>query len=385
MPIRSAHFLKLFIITRLMTTPIVVVSGFLGAGKTSLVQHLLNTGDRKIGLLVNDVGRINIDASLIKRETVDHEGFKMVQVENGCACCSASDDLYVSIRKLMTMGSFDVIVIECSGVAEPKRLFSNLDAAFEEEGISDKVAMSHVVTVVDCQQFMNNLTTNKEGDSQRFVSDLLAEQLEAADLILVNKTDRVTIDEVARVSDVIQSMNPTSRILQSAHSRVPVRDVLVFDDPSTSAALLSTDEEHRIATKKRKLSSVQTYVYQRRRPFNAVLFEKYVIKEAPLWFRSCILRSKGFCWFADRMDMAFYFSQTGMHTSLSHSGAWWGDVPRSCWPLDDVKEIEVDFEGFFDDRRQELVFIGLGFVEKDVDQLFDKCLLSLEETLVLEK
>jgi len=111
MPIRSAHFLKLFIITRLMTTPIVVVSGFLGAGKTSLVQHLLNTGDRKIGLLVNDVGRINIDASLIKRETVDHEGFKMVQVENGCACCSASDDLYVSIRKLMTMGSFDVIVM----------------------------------------------------------------------------------------------------------------------------------------------------------------------------------------------------------------------------------------------------------------------------------
>jgi G3E family GTPase len=370
--------------------PVTVLSGFLGAGKTTLLNYILNNPEgRRVAVIVNDMSEINIDAQLVKSDGLRRTEAKLVEMQNGCICCTLREDLLVEVAQLARDGRFDYLLIESTGISEPMPVAETFTFA-DEQGVSlsDVARLDTMVTVVDGLNFLRDFGSldsleDRElalgEEDQRDVVDLLVEQVEFADVLILNKTDLLSEQEVDRLEGILRHLNPGAEVVRAAHGRVPLNAVLNtsrFDFARAAEApgwLRELRGEHIPETAEYGITS---FVYRARRPLHPARFSAFLLSEWP-----GVLRSKGLCWVASRSDWVGLWSQAGATCSLEPGGRWWAATPRSEWPEEVAvqAQLELEFHGEHGDRRQELVFIGIDMNEPLLRAGLDQCLLRDEE------
>lgn len=375
--------------------PVTVLSGFLGAGKTTLLNHILNNRDgRKVAVIVNDMSEINIDAAVVNREVeLNRAEEKLVEMSNGCICCTLREDLLVEINRLAKEKRFDYLVIESTGISEPLPVAETF--TFEDEdgtSLSDVAQLDTMVTVVDAVNFSRDLdeadSLQSRGESlgeedERTISDLLVDQVEFADVIILNKTDLITNKERDQLEHGLRQLNRNAEIIYASFSDVSLDKVLNtgrFDFVRAAQSpgwLAELRGEHTPETEEFGISN---FVYRARRPFHPARFANLIKND---WHGN-VLRSKGFFWLASRPDAVGEWSQAGGIVRHGPAGIWWADTPREHWPegSDERALIEADFDGEYGDRRQEIVFIGQNLEPTKTCQALDSCLLSDEEMAI---
>ena len=373
--------------------PVTVLSGFLGAGKTTLLNHILhNKEGLKVAVIVNDMSEVNVDADLVKNEhTLSRTEEKLVEMSNGCICCTLREDLLEEVNNLAKAGRFDYLVIESTGISEPLPVAETFTFA-DEDGVSlsDVADLDTMVTVVDAVNFLKDYeeakylqdTQESLGDEdERSVADLLVDQVEFADVILVSKTDLASSEDVSRLEAILKTLNTHAQIIPIANGKVDVDAVLStgsFDFERAQQApgwLAEMRGEHVPETEEYGISS---FSYQARRPFHPEKFFAFLHGTERY---GKLLRSKGYFWLATRPEFAGQWSQAGGIARYGFGGMFWSAVPRSRWPDDPeyLASIEKSWEEPFGDMRQELVFIGQGLDESSVRAALDDCLLNDEE------
>ncbi len=373
--------------------PVTVLSGFLGAGKTTLLNHVLNNREgRKVAVIVNDMSEINIDAQLLREggAELSRQDEKLVEMSNGCICCTLREDLLVEINRLAAEGRFDYLLIESTGISEPMPVAETFTFRDEEgRSLSDVARLDTMVTVVDAFNFLRDYGSGDflrdRGESmgeedERTVVDLLIEQIEFCDVIVVNKADLITAEEMARLRGIVRALNPRAEIVTARFGRVPldrVLDTRSFSFEEAAAApgwLREMRGEHVPETQEYGISS---FSYRARLPFHPQRF--WDLLHAEVW--DGVLRSKGYFWLASRMDFAGSWSQAGGAYRHGAAGLWWSAVDEHDWPQspEDRVRIRQVFEDDFGDRRQELVFIGIGMDEAAIRAGLDACLLNAAE------
>jgi len=375
--------------------PVTVLSGFLGAGKTTVLSHILNNREgKKVAVIVNDMSEINIDASLVQQEvSLSHQEEKLVEMSNGCICCTLREDLLLEVNNLAREGRFDYLVIESTGISEPLPVAETFTFA-DEDGVSlsDVATLDTMVTVVDAVNFLSDYDEAKDlqetgqslgEEDERSVADLLIDQVEFADVLLISKTDLVEKVEIERLTAILRSLNTKARIIPISQGQVPTDDVLntkLFDFKSAQRApgwLKEMRGEHVPETEEYGIGS---FSYVARRPFHPErVFEFFHNTEK----FGKLIRSKGYFWLATRPEFAWQWSQAGGIARYGFAGMFWHAVPRDSWPEDEesLENIFKSWEEPFGDMRQELVFIGQGLDQKGMTDTLDQCLLTQEELL----
>ena len=375
--------------------PVTVLSGFLGAGKTTVLSHILNNRQgKRVAVIVNDMSDINIDAAMVKNDvSLSHSEEKLVEMSNGCICCTLREDLLLEVNKLAKDGRFDYLVIESTGISEPLPVAETFTFA-DEEGVSlsDVAILDTMVTVVDAVNFLKDYEDAKYlqdsgeslgEDDERCVADLLADQVEFADVLLVSKTDLVEPSEVERLIAILKSLNTHAQVIPISHGQVPVDEVLstgLFDFERAQEApgwLKEMRGEHVPETEEYGISS---FSYVARRPFHPEKFHQFVHGTEQY---GKLIRSKGYFWLATRPEFAGQWSQAGGIARYGFAGMFWKAVPEHNWPTDEesMATIKMQWEEPFGDMRQELVFIGQGLDQQAVLNALDDCLLSEDELL----
>lgn len=375
--------------------PVTVLSGFLGAGKTTVLSHILsNRQGRRVAVIVNDMSEINIDSAIIKNEvTLSRSEEKLVEMSNGCICCTLREDLLIEVAKLAKQGCFDNLVIESTGISEPLPVAETFTFSDEEDvSLSDIADLDTMVTVVDGVNFLKDYEEAKflqdtgeslGEDDERSVADLLVEQVEFADVILMSKVDLVTAEEVERLKAILGTLNPDAKLLPIAHGEVSLDSVLntgLFDFERAQQApgwLKQMRGEHVPETEEYGISS---FTYCARKPFHPEKFYNFLHGTEGY---GKLLRSKGYFWLATRPEFAGQWSQAGGIARYGFGGMFWSAVPRNRWPDDPdyLASISEQWVEPFGDMRQELVFIGQGLDEERIRQALDACLLSDEQLL----
>ena len=370
--------------------PVTVLSGFLGSGKTTLLKTILaNREGLRVALIVNDMAEVNIDAALVGQgaAAVSQLGEKIVELSNGCICCTLRDDLLVEVARLAKEGRFDYLVIESTGIAEPLPVAETFTFA-GEDGVSlgDVARLDTLVTVVDGFNFFNDYTSDDllqargqstGPDDQRSLAQLLADQIEFADVIVLNKCDLLSENQREIVTHLIRSLNPDARFLTSEYGRVAVKELLntrrfSFDAASKSPLWLRTlrGEEHPETDE----YGIRSFVYRARRPFHPERFHAWSLTPP-----AGVVRSKGFFFLANRLDEVGEWSQAGGICRTSEAGSWWAAVPRSEWPSapDSLALIHKNWHEPHGDRRQEIVCIGTAQMDEPALRAqLDACLLT---------
>ncbi|MBA9027069.1 GTP-binding protein [Peribacillus huizhouensis] len=371
--------------------PVTVLSGYLGSGKTTLLNHILhNREEKKIAVIVNDMSEVNIDAALIKSGGFSRTEEKLVELQNGCICCTLREDLLLEVEKLALQGNIDYIVIESTGISEPVPVAQTFTYAFEDLGI-DLTALCQLdtmVTVVDANRFWHDFSTGetllerKQGASEqdeREVADLLIEQIEFANVIVLNKIDLVTKKHVAELKGVLQTLNPDARLIETIHAQIPVEEVLGtqsfdFEKSSQSAGWIKElNEEHVPETEEYNIAS---FVYRRKRPFHPVRLSHW-LEQWPVE----IIRAKGFLWLATRNNLATLLSQAGPSLTIEQAGLWIAAYPEKEKQkmLAAEPELLEQWDKEYGDRMTELVLIGIHMDQEKIINTLDQCLLTEEE------
>ena len=381
--------------------PVTVLSGFLGAGKTTLLNHILhNKEGLKAAVIVNDMSEVNIDANLVKSEnTLSRTEEKLVEMSNGCICCTLREDLMIEVEKLAKAQRFDYLIIESTGISEPIPVAQTF--SFEsEDGSIDLSKFSYVdtmVTVVDSFNFMKDFSspeyltdrnlTNIDGDSRTIVN-LLTDQIEFANVILLNKIDLITKSELSNLKDIIHKLNPEAQIISTNYSKVNLNCIIntgIFDfekAESSAGWIKELENEHTPETEEYGIGS---FVYRRNIPFHPKKFLDFVQQKFPL----NVIRSKGLFWIASRNDQALNFSSAGGSIKADAAGVWWASMPFSerikyASFIDNQEEIESGWEKDFGDRKIELVFIGQNLNVDAITHELDLCLLNENELVDLK-
>ncbi len=377
--------------------PVTVLSGFLGSGKTTLLNHILhNKENLKVAVIVNDMSEINVDANLVKNEnTLSRTEEKLVEMSNGCICCTLREDLMIEVEKLAKANRFDYLLIESSGISEPVPVAQTFSFVDEESGI-DLSRFSFVdtmVTVVDSFNFfkdfgspetlMDRDLTDIEGD-YRTIVDLLTDQVEFANVIILNKTDLVSEQELAFLSNTIKKLNPSAKLIESTHSKINPKEILHtgmfnFEEAEQSAGWIEelNKEEHKPETEEYGISS---FVYRTKKPFDPVRFWNYIQQGFPL----SIIRSKGLFWLASRPGQAMVWGQAGGSLKADSAGVWWSSMPfenriQQMSFIENQQHIESDWDNVFGDRKNEIVFIGQKINKELIISHLDSCLSTDEE------
>ena len=376
--------------------PVTVLSGFLGAGKTTLLNHILhNKQGMKAAVIVNDMSEVNVDADLVKNEnTLSRTEEKLVEMSNGCICCTLREDLMIEVEKLAKAQKFDYLIIESTGISEPIPVAQTF--SFEsEDGSIDLSRFSYVdtmVTVVDAFNFLKDFSspqylkdrnlTDIEGD-ERTIVNLLTDQVEFANVILLNKTDLVTEPDLRNLYDIINKLNPDARIIPTNHSKVNLQEVIntgLFDfekAESSAGWIKELENEHIPETEEYGIGS---FVYRRKKPFHPNRFLEFIQHTFP----KNIIRSKGLFWIASRPDQALVWSSAGGSLKTDPAGVWWDSMPFSerinyADFVNNQQMIESEWSSDFGDRKIELVFIGQQLDVSAITNKLDECLLNQEE------
>jgi len=375
--------------------PVTVLSGFLGAGKTTVLSNILNNRDnKKVAVIVNDMSEINIDSAIVQNEvSLNRSEEKLVEMSNGCICCTLREDLLEEVTKLAKEGRFDYLVIESTGISEPLPVAETFTFA-DEDGVSlsDVAKLDTMVTVVDAVNFLKDYEEAKYlqetgeslgEDDERSVADLLVDQIEFADLILISKTDLVRPSDKERLTAILQALNTDAKIIPIAHGKVDIDEVLntgLFDFEKAQQApgwLKEMRGEHVPETEEYGIGS---FSYEARRPFHPEKFHQFLHSTEKF---GKLLRSKGYFWLATRPQLAGQWSQAGGIASYGFAGVFWKAFPEKDWPDDEdyLASIKKQWVEPFGDMRQELVFIGQGLDRSKIIEALDECLLSEEEVL----
>ena len=376
--------------------PVTVLSGFLGVGKTTLLNHILhNKQGMKAAVIVNDMSEVNVDADLVKNEnTLSRTEEKLVEMSNGCICCTLREDLMIEVEKLAKAQKFDYLIIESTGISEPIPVAQTF--SFEsEDGSIDLSRFSYVdtmVTVVDAFNFLKDFSspqylkdrnlTDIEGD-ERTIVNLLTDQVEFANVILLNKTDMVTESDLRNLYDIINKLNPDARIIPTNHSKVNLQEVIntgLFDfekAESSAGWIKELENEHIPETEEYGIGS---FVYRRKKPFHPNRFLDFIQHTFP----KNIIRSKGLFWIASRPDQALVWSSAGGSLKTDPAGVWWDSMPFSerinyADFVNNQQMIESEWSSDFGDRKIELVFIGQQLDVSAITKKLDECLLNQEE------
>ncbi|CAD6540727.1 GTP-binding protein [Paraburkholderia metrosideri] len=387
--------------------PVTVLSGFLGAGKTTLLNHILaNRAGLRVAVIVNDLAAVNIDATLVRdAAALAHVEEQRVELSNGCICCTLRDDLLLEIKRLAGEKRFDAILIESTGVAEPMPIAETFSFVDDDgASLSDVARLDTMVTVVDAFNFLRDygssdalaergIAATEEDD--RTLVELLIEQIEFCDVLVVNKADLVSADELTRLQRILARINPRAVQVVSRFGNVPLADVLNtgrfdFDEAASAPGWLASlahehEHEHDHGHSHHGEADefgIGNFIYRARRPFHPERLWALLHQE---W--KGVLRSKGFFWLATRNDIGGSLSQAGGACRHGPAGMWWAAQDRSEWPEGDdelLAEIAADWYGDPDDmtigdRRQELVMIGVGIDAAEWTAKFDACLLTDDE------
>ncbi|MDP4536505.1 zinc metallochaperone GTPase ZigA [Alkalimonas collagenimarina] len=352
--------------------PVTVLSGFLGAGKTTLLNHILHNRDGlRIAVIVNDMSEINIDAAQINKEvTLNRAEEKLVEMSNGCICCTLREDLLLEIGKLAQANRFDYLVIESTGISEPLPIAETFTFEHEDGSrLSDVARLDTMVTVVDAVNFLhdyqqaNDLTSTGESlgeEDERSVADLLIEQVEFCDLLVLSKTDLVSPEQLATLQAILKSLNPRAQQVLAEHGQVPLARIIntgLFDFEQAAQApgwLQELRGEHQPETEEYGISS---FSFTAHRPFHPARFHAFLHQD---WPTGRLIRSKGYFWLAATPAHAWQWHQAGGIARYGMAGLFWQAVPRDERPDDKETQAAIlsQFQQPYGDRRQELVFIG---------------------------
>ncbi|TDR93700.1 zinc metallochaperone GTPase ZigA [Enterovirga rhinocerotis] len=371
--------------------PVTVLSGFLGAGKTTLLNHVLNNREgRRVAVIVNDMSEVNIDADLVREGGADlsRTDEKLVEMTNGCICCTLRDDLLEEVGRLAAEGRYDYLLIEGTGIAEPLPVASTF--SFRDEAgrsLSDVARLDTMVTVVDAinllrdygsHDFLRQRGETAGEDDERTIVDLLVEQIEFADVVVINKAGDVGAEQRDHCRKVVRGLNADARIVEADFGRVPLDTVLdtgLFEEEKAQRHPLWYKElyaphEHKPETEEYGIGS---FVYRARRPFHPARLNEVFNRAWP-----GLIRAKGHFWLATRPDWVGELSIAGAISRVTPMGTWWAAVPKSRWPdhPDWTALISRHWSPTWGDRRQELVFIGTNLDEGAMRAALDSCLLG---------
>ncbi|WP_251329019.1 CobW family GTP-binding protein [Haloplanus pelagicus] len=371
--------------------PVTILCGSLGAGKTTLLNHLLHeAGDRDVAVLINDMGEINVDADLVSQNADLAVEGGVTELSNGCICCELQDDLEIAVVRLAADRDFDHLVVEASGISEPRpvaRLFATGSRA------AARYEVASIVAVVDARQFHDAFgdagAATRRGapdDATRPLSDLLVEDVEAADFVLLNKTDLVTAAELDAVEEMVHALRPDAEIHRTEHSRVDPERLLRsrYDPEAVERAgwkrALDADgnagdepghaHDHDHAHPE-TVYGVTSFTYRRRRPFHPERF-RATLADLP----ASVIRAKGTCWVASGADLAYSMHQAGPSVRVEATGPWIASLPEFERDAYRRNHPDLDWDDRWGDRRVELVFIGRGMDEEDLIAALDDCLLT---------
>jgi G3E family GTPase len=378
--------------------PVTVLSGFLGAGKTTLLNHVLNNRQGlKVAVIVNDMSEVNSDADLIRDggANLSRTDEKLVEMTNGCICCTLRDDLLKEVRGLAETRRFDYLLIESTGISEPLPVAATFDFRDEDgKSLSDVARLDTMVTVVDAvnllkdyssTDFLQDRGESLDGDKRTLV-DLLVEQIEFADVVVLNKINDATPAQRDNARKIIRALNPEADIVESDFSKVPFDRVLEtgrFDFEKAQQHPLWYKELYGFAdhTPETEQYGVKNFVYRARRPFEPAKFHAF-LRET--W--AGVIRSKGHFWLATRPQWVGELSQAGAIVRSEGLGFWWANVPADRWPNDPFwrQSLKKNWNDIYGDRRQEIVFIGTNMDEQDIRSRLDGCLVAGKPGMEIE-
>ena len=374
--------------------PVTVLSGFLGAGKTTLLNHILaNREGLRVAVIVNDMSEVNIDASLIRDggANLSRTEEQLVEMTNGCICCTLREDLLVEVARLARANKFDYLLIESTGISEPMPVAETFTFEDEEGNSLSQIAdLDTMVTVIDAGNFMkdfgswDDLTDRSMGlddEDNRNIVDLLVDQVEFANVIVINKTDLISPYELEQLEQIVHRLNANAKVLHATEGRVPLSAILgtglfqLAEAEGMPNWLVVPRGHEQTETEEYGISS---FVYKRDRPFHPKRLHDVLGGGLEDGLFRGVLRSKGLLWIASRHDFAYDWSQAGCSVRMNPAGFWWAAAPDDAWPDDEemISDIHSKCSGEHGDRHQELVFIGQGLEQQSVEEILDSCLLT---------
>eukprot|EP01138_Halocafeteria_seosinensis_P001908 gb/GECG01001954.1/.p1 GENE.gb/GECG01001954.1/~~gb/GECG01001954.1/.p1 ORF type:complete len:506 (+),score=58.88 gb/GECG01001954.1/:1-1518(+) len=372
--------------------PVTVLSGFLGSGKTTLLQHILrNTQGLRVALIVNDMSEVNIDAELVRSGDValSRREEKMVQMQNGCICCTLREDLLEEVAKLANEGAFDYLVIESTGISEPMPVAETFTFTNGTGTVLSGISrLDTMVTVVDAYNWLRDYQSHdtlksREVESaeedQRTLVDLLVDQVEFANVILINKADLVSCEQMDTLKGILKNLNPDAKIVDTVRSNVPLDMILntkqfSFEKARKSAGWLKTLTEEVVPETEEY--GISSFVFRSRRPFHPMRLHN-LISNSDIF--SSVIRSKGFVWLATRNDMGGLWEHAGSQHTLSPGGPWFAAVHPACWPPNWQNSMRVEWLKDIGDRNNEIVIIGRSMDKDRILNALHEATLSDEE------
>ncbi len=378
--------------------PVTVLSGFLGAGKTTLLNHVLaNREGLRVAVIVNDMSEVNIDASLVDKHAenagagISRTEEKLVEMSNGCICCTLREDLLLEVRKLASEGRFDYLLIESTGIGEPMPVAATFDFTNEEgDSLNDVARIDTMVTVVDAFNLLRDYSSKdllaQRGetageDDKRRLATLLMEQIEFADVVVVNKIDLVDLKRRAVVAAVIKALNPVAEIVYADHGAVPLTSILgtgKFDLERASAMPGWAHELEGRHTPETEAYGIHSFVLRSHDPLHPQRFADFM--EMPF---AGLLRAKGYIWLASRPSWVLSYSRAGNVATHEPVGQWWAAAPRERWPAEGTPAragIEKNWKEPYGDRINEVVFIGTHLDRAAIEQAWKAMHLNFTET-----
>lgn len=372
-------------------TPVLLLTGYLGSGKTTLLNRILsNKKGIRFAVIVNDIGEVNIDASLIQQGgVVGQSDDSLVALQNGCICCTLKMDLVKQLNDLINTGQFDYIVIEASGICEPAPIaqtISTYPQMISPEALKNGVArLDAIVTVVDALRMRDEfgLGDHLKGDhEEEDLASLVIQQIEFCNIILINKADMISKDELAHLKGIIHEIQPKAQIYECNYGDVDLDKIINthsfnFEKVATSArwieAMEDDDDELENEESGEALEyGIQTFVYCRRPAMNLAKFDEFVSTK---WPRS-VVRAKGMCYFRDERDTCYLFEQSGKQFNITNAGQWYATMPADelAQFLEKNPGVKKDWDEHYGDRMQKIVFIGQNMNRQEIEAELDKCL-----------